>query len=51
MGDGTASVIASVIAVAMKPGAMALTVMCFGPNSRASTRLRWWMAALLAEYA
>ena len=31
------------------PGATALTVIRFGPSSRASTRVRWWMPALLAE--
>src|SRR5215472_19264887 len=43
--------VAAIIFDSNGPGAMALTVMCLGPSSLASTRVRWCRPALLAEYA
>ena len=40
---------ASVILLGKNPGATALTVTWRGASSRASDRVRWWTAALLAE--
>ena len=42
--------VAAIILDSNGPGATALTVMCRGPSSRASTRVSWCSPALLAEY-
>ena len=42
--------VAAIIFDSNGPGATAFTVMCRGPSSRASTRVRWCSAALLDEY-
>ena len=44
-----ASRVAAIIFDGNGPGATALTVMCCGPSSLASTRVSWCSAALLAE--
>ena len=43
-----ASWVAAIILDSNGPGATALTVMCRGPSSRASTRVSWCRPALLA---
>ena len=40
---------ASVISVAMKPGAIALALMPNGPSSMPSVRVKPWMPILAAE--
>ena len=41
--------VSAIILLSKGPGAMAFTVIFWGASLRASTRVRWWTAALLAE--